>query len=283
MKKIIAFILCCTSYSINAMEISTAVVYSPGRAHNGDFALVPHEIIEKKIMPYFANLKHSPLLHAQMFHALCKSNKYFSQFLKDPKINELLIKRMASYKNKRKKWNPIIEKKLIFSAAFKLNTVGVRCYIKAFGQPKSWDYDVPVLSTVIGYPKSDKICLFAIQCGIDPNYVWWGASALQHAVATNRRKCVNVLLRHGANPNFFNSQNFGEWTVPIPQYLPLRLALMNNASHRIVSNLLIHGADPTKKDLSGHSPLELARKTRMNRKTLQLIEEYAQRFKPVEK
>jgi hypothetical protein len=264
------------------MEISTPVACSLGRAHNGDFALVPHEIIEKKIMPYFATLKHSPLLHARTFHALCKSNKYFSQFLKDPKINELLIKNMASYNNKKKKWTPIIEKKLIFSAAFQLNTVGARLYIKTFGQPPSWDYDVPVLSTVIEYPKSDQICKFALQCGINPNYVWWGSSALQVSVTTNRLKCVKVLLSHGADPNNYNSNYEGAWVRAIPQYLPLRLALMNNASHRIISNLLIYGANPLLKDLSGESPLDLARKIRMNRKTLQSIEDYAQRFKPVE-
>lgn len=282
MKKIAILILSLLIHCASAMEIETSIVRCPARAGGNDFALVPNEII-KKIMMDFARLKRSPLDHARTFHALCKSNRYFSQFLKDPKINELIIKAMASHKNKKKKWVPVLEKKLVFSAAFQLNTIGARLYIKTFGQPNSWNDPVPVLSTVIHLPKSARICKFALQSAIDSNYVWWGSSALQDAVATNRLKCVYVLLGHGANPNYFNSKTYlGTWHPPIPQYLPLRLALMHNSSHRIISNLLIHGADPTKKDLSGQSPLEYARKTGVNRKTLQLLKEYAKRFKSVE-
>ena len=252
------------------MEKPTPAAYLLSRPTNGAFAQIPHEIIKDKIIFYFITLKRTPLYHAQTFHALCKSNKYFSQFLKDPKINEILIKNMARYKNWKKKWIPICKKRLLFSAAFQLNTVGARLYIKTFGQPNSIYF--LSLRDAFSYPCAARLSRFLLQAGHDPNYLQWGDSPLQRAAATNNLKCVKELLKHGANPNYFNSN------VPPPTYLPLRIALKQKSSYRIISQLLLYGADPTLVDGTGKSPLDFARKFPVRTATLQLMERYAKRY-----
>ncbi len=87
--------------------------------------------------------------------------------------------------------------------------------------------------------------------GADPNYLSdLGGTPLTWAVAWDRQEVVECLLRNGAE-------------VELPAR-PERSPLMHAASRgneAIVSMLMAHGADPSRRDKDGQLPVDLANET----------------------
>lgn len=91
----------------------------------------------------------------------------------------------------------------------------------------------------------------ALSLGANPNEIFYPAvglrkNALDIAVSMNNTEAVEVLIQHGANPNF--------------QDLNGRTALMYAVlvSSEMVETLLNNGADPDIQDILGRTPLIMA-------------------------
>src|SRR5690606_8316525 len=85
-----------------------------------------------------------------------------------------------------------------------------------------------------------------LKCGANPNVRSFAdkSSPLLIAIAFQRSDLTDILLRHGADPNFAGPR------VMLPLTAGIRYR-----SFDCFSTLLKYGADPTKKDLNGIAPV----------------------------
>ena len=103
-----------------------------------------------------------------------------------------------------------------------------------------------VLLTGCNYEFADAL----LARGAELNPVMWKGQTLLHVtIHWGRLSSAQWLLEHGANPNTVGEKD--KWT-------PLHQAASRGVAS-IVEALLKHGADPTKKDVHGKTPLDIAR------------------------
>ena len=288
MKKIYALILSFTANACISMEQETTSIqaisssYMLTRSNTGIFARIPHDVMKEYIMPHFAKLKRPATEHARTFHALCKSNKYFAQFLCERDLNGTLIQTMAKKENEDKglqiKFKEISSDST-FAAVRLLNTSGAKTWMREVYR------NVPNLGVHHELGTLYRAYTILLQYGSNPNSPISSAdeSPLQQAAAINNLKCVKILLQYQANPNYFSNINIA-FLDNTHIHLPLRIALENKCTHRIIIQLLMHGADPMLVDGSGISPLDYARQNQeqleVKPSVLQFMEEYANKLHP---
>ena len=106
-----------------------------------------------------------------------------------------------------------------------------------------------------------------VKHGADPNAKGQYSSPLQAAVINNAHETAEVLLKHGADANARTKSG----------YTPLHAAAINNA-HKTAEILLKYGADVNAKDRSGDTPLRYAAGVVHARETAEVLRRYGGRM-----